>query len=359
MFGILLLIAAAFSGGEVVVNAATSAPPPGLTAGANQTDALPMHEATDTPASPVAIPAIDHASPGPRVRLASDIVPALAGDADLDAAALLVSDADNRAPSAASPRPGLGPHLVRNDERYASQGRQVVIEVLRPDDDSQRPAILILHGASGMGDGTFYRGAAEIFAERGYVTYIPHYLATIPSGSKLPAPKSNAKKVKTHPSEPSAQPEQPASIRAGFPAQEQVLHDALDHMAKSPYVDSTRIGVFGMSLGGFHALTLSSRDERIIAVVDMSGALRGNVMPETNRLPPTLELHGGRDAIVPVSRARSLAEELKKRGIPHELMVYPDQGHFFRGKAQQDALQRSAAFFRSYLTPFDTNHAAR
>ncbi len=106
-------------------------------------------------------------------------------------------------------------------------------------------------------------------------------------------------------------------------------------------------------------MNLSSQDYRIAAVVDMSGALRGNNMPESNRLAPTLALHGAKDPIVPVSRAKSVAQFLKSRGIPYELQIYPDQGHFFRGKAQVDALQRSAAFFDSYLSGPEANRATR
>ena len=68
--------------------------------------------------------------------------------------------------------------------------------------------------------------------------------------------------------------------------------------------------------------------------------------------------HGAKDAIVPVGRAKSLAAYLQARGIPHELNIYPDQGHFFRGKAQHDALQRSVTFFDNYLVPLDAPRAA-
>src|ERR1051326_6957394 len=52
-----------------------------------------------------------------------------------------------------------GFQLVRADERYPTQGRQVRVEVLRPDSDERRPAVIILHGASGIGDGAFYHAA--------------------------------------------------------------------------------------------------------------------------------------------------------------------------------------------------------
>jgi dienelactone hydrolase len=285
--------------------------------------------------------------------------PWLSDDADLNAALSRVTDiydvpqAAAVSPKAKTPPPpareSLGPHLVRSDEHYKSQGRDILIEVLRPDDDRQRPAVLILHGASGIGDGAFYRGAAEIFADRGYVTFLPHYLPRV--DEKRHAAKNGRKAApKTVRNE---------SVLAGLPMQDKILEDAVDYMAKSNHVDASRIGIFGLSLGAFHALNLSSQDRRITAVIEMSGALRGNMMPESNRLPPTLALHGAHDSLVSVSRARSLAEYLKERGIPHELVVYPDQGHFFRGQAQEDALERAASFLTTYLHPSLTSRAAR
>lgn len=349
MFEILLLLAAAFSGHEVVSKADTPAtrPPavvqtvvrttPGPTAAPSSHLLQVADETTQRPDAADIDSAID------RISDFYDTTP-LANPSARPAAA----GAARRAPVA--PRAVLGPHLVGSTEKYMSEGRPVVIEVLRPDDDARRPAVLILHGASGIGDGTFYRGAAEIFAEHGYVTFLPHYLEAIRLAPAKTA-KGRAKVIATR--------SRPGSIRAGFPEQEQVLRDAINYIADNSYVDSTHIGIFGLSLGGFHALTLSSRDDRIVAVVDMSGALRGNAIPSSNRLAPTLELHGARDPIIPVARAKALANTLSRLGVPHELKIYPNQGHFLRGKAQQDALQRAAEFFGTYLIPSETSHAER
>jgi carboxymethylenebutenolidase len=338
MIEVLLLLAAASPGGESTANL-----------------------------NPTIAPAVIAEAPVPDGVRATDVAgathrpnatarPWLSDDADLNAVLSKVSDAYDVPPAVASPkttpRQPLGPHLVRSDEHYKSQGRNIEIEVLRPDDDRQRPAILILHGASGIGDGAFYRGAAETFAGRGYVTFLPHYL---PRQDQKRAAK--AKESKASGGKPAASAEE--SVLAGLPVQDKILRDAVDFMARSSYVDASRIGVFGLSLGAFHALNLSSTDQRIAAVVDMSGGLRGNMMPESNRLPPTLALHGAHDPLVSVSRARSLATYLKERRIPHQLVVYPDQGHFFRGRAQEDAIERSVSFLGRYLHPMDSSWAAQ
>jgi len=337
MIEIILLLTAVLTAKEVAPEP-TEKPEAVIAAPLSQEDAVP-DPLSGTPSDPE--PVAEHAAPrSPLHRVANDFV--AEKDPDLAAAARLAAPPDDEAPAKA-----FALQFVRAEQRLASQGNQVKLEVLRPDSDEKRPAILILHGASGIGDGAFYRGAAEIFAERGYVTFMPHYLAAEPPNS--PEPKAAKTKSKTAAKKSASDPTPQGNVRAGFTVQQQILLDTLDEMARNPYVDASRIGIFGMSLGGFHALNLSSRDYRVAAVVNMGGALRGNNMPESNRIAPVLALHGAKDSVVPVARARQLAQQLKQHGIAHDLVIYPDQGHFFRGKARQDAFQRSAAFFGTYL----------
>jgi len=61
---------------------------------------------------------------------------------------------------------------------------------------------------------------------------------------------------------------------------------------------------------------------------------------------------------VPVSAAQALRTVLERRGIPHEVQIYPGQGHGFTGKAQADAARRIRAFLDRYLRQ-KTSGAAR
>ena len=45
---------------------------------------------------------------------------------------------------------------------------------------------------------------------------------------------------------------------------------------------------------------------------------------------PTLVLHGANDTNVPVVEAEQVVESLKKRGVPVEYILFPDEGHGFR-----------------------------
>jgi dipeptidyl aminopeptidase/acylaminoacyl peptidase len=51
-------------------------------------------------------------------------------------------------------------------------------------------------------------------------------------------------------------------------------------------------------------------------------------MKEVDRVKaPTIVLHGANDTNVPVVEAEQVVESLKKRGIPVEYVLFPDEGH--------------------------------
>jgi dipeptidyl aminopeptidase/acylaminoacyl peptidase len=45
---------------------------------------------------------------------------------------------------------------------------------------------------------------------------------------------------------------------------------------------------------------------------------------------PTLVLHGANDTNVPVVEAEQVVDNLKRRGVPVEYVLFPDEGHGFR-----------------------------
>jgi dipeptidyl aminopeptidase/acylaminoacyl peptidase len=67
---------------------------------------------------------------------------------------------------------------------------------------------------------------------------------------------------------------------------------------------------------------------------------------------PTIVLHGANDTNVPVIEAEQTVESLKKRGIPVEYVLFPDEGHGFR-KAPNRVRATTAIveWFERYLTP--------
>ncbi|MCC7046223.1 MAG: dienelactone hydrolase family protein [Alphaproteobacteria bacterium] len=221
-----------------------------------------------------------------------------------------------------------------------SNGLQFTVECFRAKQAGPAPGIIILHGARGIGRNTIYERLAEHLNERGHHAFIFQYLGaaeTTPvvlTGKPAAAAKGGAARLKTP----------PRKRGVDSAAQTLAIDRAITAVQALPYVDHERIGLFGLSLGGFHALAIASQDERIGAVVDMFGAMPRPVGPTVTRMPPTLVLHGDRDAVVPVRRAYELAKLLKTIGAPHEVKIYKGQGHSFTGAADQDSVERSVEF---------------
>lgn len=218
---------------------------------------------------------------------------------------------------------------AENTNGFTIDGRRVRVDVIKAETDllgpdGKTPAVLILHGAHGLGDGSLFYPQAKALAEKGITAFVIHYFDGIPQTRKA-APTLHDER-------------------------ERVIAEAVSYVSKQAYVDPDRIGVFGLSLGGFHALALGSRDPRIQAVVNVVGAMPSEVQRRgVHRMPPTLVLHGDRDATVPVRRAYELASLLGEVGAEHEVMIYKGQGHTFRGDAKEDSITRTVGFFERHL----------
>ena len=50
---------------------------------------------------------------------------------------------------------------------------------------------------------------------------------------------------------------------------------------------------------------------------------------------PTIVLHGANDTNVPVVEAEQVVDSLKKRGVPVEYVLFPDEGHGWRKTANR------------------------
>lgn len=142
----------------------------------------------------------------------------------------------------------------------------------------------------------------------------------------------------------------PGQIQANFLDWLHTVSDAISYATEQAGVDPRRVGLLGFSLGAYLALALATRDPRIIAVAEFFGGLADPFTADAAKLPPVLVLHGEQDPVVPVEEARSLQRLLEQNRIPHEIKIYPGQGHHFTGLAQIDALGRVVEFFRQHLT---------
>jgi dipeptidyl aminopeptidase/acylaminoacyl peptidase len=138
---------------------------------------------------------------------------------------------------------------------------------------------------------------------------------------------------------------------------------AVEHLGHQGITDLKRVGVFGFSYGGY--LTMAAVTEfpdLFAAAVDLYGIVDFETFfkhtepwmaavskieygdPDTQRdllrklspihridrvKVPVLVIHGVNDTNVPVGEAKQVAENLKTRGLPVELLLFPDEGHGF------------------------------
>jgi dipeptidyl aminopeptidase/acylaminoacyl peptidase len=67
---------------------------------------------------------------------------------------------------------------------------------------------------------------------------------------------------------------------------------------------------------------------------------------------PTLVLHGANDTNVPVIEAQQVVQALERRGVPVQLVLFPDEGHGFRKIANRvRSTTAIVRWFETYLGP--------
>jgi len=227
-------------------------------------------------------------------------------------------------PVSAPARALTGPavdEVARHLITYKSEGRPIRLEEFRPAAiEGSAPAVILLHGASGIRHGALIYGQAQALAENGIVAYVLHYFDGMTGGAKAKATK--------------------------FPVRDQIIEDALAYVSQLPQVDDKRIGLFGFSLGAFHALGLATKDERVIAVVAIGGGMPNQIpRDEIEKMPPTLIVHGARDRVVPVKRAREVASIMQELGADFDMVIWSGQQHMPKGLALEGTLNKVVAFF--------------
>lgn len=63
--------------------------------------------------------------------------------------------------------------------------------------------------------------------------------------------------------------------------------------------------------------------------------------------PPTLLLHGGNDALVPINQSISLHSKLQAAGVTTQLVTYPNEGHGWVGANMDDSFNKIEAFIKA------------
>ena len=230
---------------------------------------------------------------------------------------------------------GLGAMAVANagqgldEERstFSSDGHEIGIESFIPKTAGQKPALVVIHGAGGLEYGNGYiRQLASAFASSGMSTYLVHYFD----------------RTRSHYAED-------ATIHRNFETWLSVIGHAVDHVESQSTTLPGRIGLFGYSLGGYLAVAQGARNPKVGAVVELAGGIDPTYAARTERMPPTLILHGEQDRRVLPARAKELEILMGKLGAPYEVKIYRGEGHVLSPMAALDALTRGHEFLNRHL----------
>ncbi len=196
----------------------------------------------------------------------------------------------------------------------------------------KRPAMIFIHGGSrrqmllGYHYMHFYHMAYAInqyFANKGYVVLSVNYRSGIGYGREFRNAPGRGREGNT----------EYRDIKAAG----EYLRDRAD-------VDPERVGLWGLSYGGILTAQGLARDSDLFAAgVDIAGVhLWGNsidpddvsyrsssVSEVENWTSPVLLIHGDDDRNVAFSQTVGLVQLLRAQGVPHELIVFPDDVHDF------------------------------
>ncbi len=165
----------------------------------------------------------------------------------------------------------------------------------------------------------------------------------------------------------------------------------VDACVASGEADPSRIGIIGLSYGGFMTAWAVTQTDRFAAAVAMSCIsdwvsyhytsnvsrfdelfLTGDVKDPTshyyqrspillahNARTPTLVISGERDLCTPVGQAHELYAALREAGVETELVTYPREGHWpTEYDHQVDAWDRVRDWFDQHLRPAENSPTA-
>uniref|UniRef100_A0A671YFT4 Inactive dipeptidyl peptidase 10-like n=1 Tax=Sparus aurata TaxID=8175 RepID=A0A671YFT4_SPAAU len=152
---------------------------------------------------------------------------------------------------------------------------------------------------------------------------------------------------------------------------------ALEYLTKLPFVDRTRVGVFGEDYGGFLTLMMLKSTEKLIRcaaaqapVIDwtmyasaFSERYLGSPSTEENKYQASKVLlnmkglqggtlflaHGTADANVHFQHSAELIKHLIKIGANYTMQIYPDEGHFLSRRSRIQLTHSLIGYFGGCL----------
>jgi dipeptidyl aminopeptidase/acylaminoacyl peptidase len=239
--------------------------------------------------------------------------------------------------------------------------------IIRSDLDKSKkhPAIIWVHGSGadqnylGWHPGAYrmYYAMSEYLAQQGYVILTPDYRGS--SGYSRDWATGVSRDL------------------GGGETQD--VNAGADYLKTLSYVDPDRIGIWGLSYGGFMTMQSILADPKLFrCAINVAGVgdwetwtTGGMILGRLGETPvtdpdlydrsapvkhldkletPLLILQGTNDANVPFWETLKVVDTLEKLGKPFDMAFYPGEIHFFRRAfVLRDAWKRSEDFFDRYL----------
>jgi dipeptidyl aminopeptidase/acylaminoacyl peptidase len=233
------------------------------------------------------------------------------------------------------------------------------------DKTKKHPAIIWIHGSGadqnylGWHPGAYrmYYSISQYFAQQGYVILTPDYRGSSGYSRDWTTGAFH-------------------DLGGG---ETQDVNGGADYLKTLPYVDPDRIGIWGLSYGGFMTLqSIITAPKLFACAIDVAGVgdwetwtTGGPLLGRLGSTPvtdpefydrsapvkhldkierPLMILQGLNDTNVPLWETLKIVDRLEKLGTPFDMAFYPGEIHFFRRAfVLRDAWRRSEAFFDQHL----------
>ncbi|XP_056157005.1 inactive dipeptidyl peptidase 10-like [Lampris incognitus] len=157
--------------------------------------------------------------------------------------------------------------------------------------------------------------------------------------------------------------------------QDQIV--ALEYLVQLPFIDQTRVGIFGEDYGGYVSLMMLKQTDRLVRcaaaqspVVDwtmyasaFSERYFGSPLTEDSRYQASKVLpnmkglqggtlflaHGTADANVHFQHSAELIKHLIRTGANYTMQIYPDEGHFLSQRSRLQLTYSLVDYYRECL----------
>jgi len=247
---------------------------------------------------------------------------------------------------------------------WQSDGATVQGWLLRPrsyDPSARHPMVVLVHGgpSSAQGIGWPSRWTA-VLPSQGYFVFLPNPRGSYGFGEAFAR----------------------GNVQDFGGGDLRDILSGVDEVLRTSPVDDKRLGIAGWSYGGYMTMWAVTQTNRFAAAVAGAGIVSwqsyyGQNRIDTWMLPffgasvyddpkvyaksspiefirnaktPTLVLHGDRDSEVPTPQGYEFWHALKTLGVPTQLVIYTDEGHWIRKlEDQRDIQRRTVAWFDEHL----------